>query len=68
VKNKIPAAAKESPGNADPKLATTSTSQASRTDETPEAKGLYNYLLVAAFIVMIVWLLIVAFGKSLLRL
>jgi hypothetical protein len=43
------------------------TAQASATNETLGAKDLHNYVLGAAFIVMVVWLLIVLFGKTLIR-
>ena len=38
------------------------------TNETPEAKDLHKYLWGAAFIVMVVWLLIFSIGKILLHL
>jgi len=66
VKNETPLAVKDSSaGVADP--ISTPTAQASVTNETSEAKDLHKYLWGAAFVVMIVWLLIVLFGKMLIR-
>jgi hypothetical protein len=68
VKNETPVAAKDSSaGVTDPKLPSTPTTQAPVTNETPGANDLRNYVLGAAFIVMIVWLLIVLFGKTLIK-
>ena len=67
VKNETPLAAKDSSaGVADP--ISTPTAQASVTNETSEAKDLHKYLWGAAFVVMIVWLLIFSIGKILLHL
>jgi hypothetical protein len=67
VKNETPLAAKDSSaGVADP--VSTPTAQASVTNETSEAKDLHKYLWGAAFVVMIVWLLIFSIGKILLHL
>jgi hypothetical protein len=44
-----------------------STVQSSAPSETQETQGLDRYLWGAAFVVMIVWLLIKLFGKSLIR-
>ena len=68
MKNKIQTGANALAGLADAKVPGTPTVQSSQTDETQAAKGLGSYLWAAAFIVMIVWLLIVLFGKFLLRL
>jgi len=51
----------------DPKVPSTPKPEAA-TSETSGAKSLNNYLWGAAFVVMIVWLLIFSFGKMLLRL
>jgi hypothetical protein len=68
VKNEAPLAAKDSSaGGTDPKLPSTSTIQGPMTNETTGAKGLRYYLLGAGLIVMIVWLLIVFFGRRLIR-
>jgi hypothetical protein len=65
VKNETPIAAKDSSGVAE--VPNTPTAHASVTNETPGAKDLDNYKWGAVFIVMIVWLLIVLFGKTLIR-
>ena len=68
VKNETPVAGKDSStGVTDPKSTSIPTAKASVTNETTGAKGLRDYLWGAAFIVMIVWLLIVLFGKMLIR-
>ena len=67
VKNETPVAAKDSSAGTDPKLPSTPTAQAPVTNETPGANDLHNYVLGAAFVVMIVWVLIVLFGKMLIR-
>jgi hypothetical protein len=68
VKNEIPVAAKDlSAGDADPKVSSTPTAQAPVTNEMPAAKELDKYKWGAAFIVMIVWLLILSFGRRLIR-
>ena len=64
VKNETPSAAKDSSAG----VADTPTAQASVTNETSEAKDLHKYLWGAAFVVMIVWLLIFSIGKILLHL
>ena len=67
VKNETPVAAKDSlAAVTDPKISTR-TDQAAVTNETAGAKDLHYYLLGVAFIVMIVWLLIVLFGRTLIR-
>ena len=67
IKNETPLAAKDSSASvADP--ISTPTAQASVTNETPEAKDLHKYLWGAAFVVMVVWLLIFSIGKILLHL
>jgi hypothetical protein len=67
VKIETPVAATDSSaGVADPKLATP-IDQAPVTNETSGAKDLDNYKWGAAFVVMIVWLSIVLFGKILIR-
>jgi hypothetical protein len=67
VKNETPVAAKDSlAAVTDPKISTP-TDQAAVTNETAGAKDLHYYLLGVAFIVMIVWLLIVLFGRTLIR-
>jgi hypothetical protein len=68
MKNKTQTGANSLAGLADAKVPSTPTVQSSQTDETQAAKGLDSYLWAAAFIVMIVWLLMVLFGKFLLRL
>ncbi len=68
VKTEIPVAANESSaGVADPKVLSTPITQASTTNEPSGRQGLDNYKWGAAFIVMIVWLSIVLFGRVLLR-
>jgi hypothetical protein len=68
VKNETPVEAKDSSaGVTDPKVRSTTVGQTPVTNETTEAKDLRYYLLGAGFIVMIVWLLIVLFGKTLIR-
>jgi hypothetical protein len=52
---------------ADPEVPSTPAAQASVTNELPRAQDLDKYKWGAAFIVMIVWLLIVSFGKTLIR-
>jgi hypothetical protein len=66
VKNETPVERKGSSARVtDPKA--TSMPQQSITSETTGGRGLRDYLWGAAFIVMIVWLLIVLFGKMLIR-
>jgi hypothetical protein len=68
VKNETPVAAKDSSAvvpNA--KVASTPTAQASVTNELPGVKDLDKYKWGAAITVMIAWLLIVGFGKILIR-
>jgi hypothetical protein len=67
VKNETPAAAKySSAGVADANVPSTPTTQASVTTETPKEQNTWDkYKWGAAIIVMIAWLLIVAFGKIL---
>jgi hypothetical protein len=68
VKSEAPVAAKNSSaGVADPEVPSTPAAQASVTNELPRAQDLDKYKWGAAFIVMIVWLLIVSFGKTLIR-
>jgi hypothetical protein len=69
VKNETPVAAKDSSAGAatDPKATSIPTGQVPVTKETAGAKDLRYYLLGAGLIVMIVWLLIVLFGKRLIR-
>ena len=68
AKNETPAPAKDSSaGVADAKLPGTPTAPASLINEIPGAKNLDKYKWGAAIIVMIAWLLIVAFGKILIR-
>jgi hypothetical protein len=68
VKNETPVAAKDSlAAVSDPKISSTPTDQASVTNETAVAKDLHYYILGVAFIVMSVWLLIVLFGRILIR-
>jgi hypothetical protein len=68
IKDEPPVAAKESSAAVtDLKVASIPSGQASVTNETAGAKGLRSYLLGAAFVVMIVWLLIALFGKMLIR-
>ncbi|MFZ0150713.1 MAG: hypothetical protein WAM72_20705, partial [Xanthobacteraceae bacterium] len=66
VKNETPVEGKDSSARVtDPEA--TSMPQPSITSETTGGRGLRDYLWGAAFIVMIVWLLIVIFGKTLIR-
>jgi len=68
VKNETPVAGKDSSaGVTDPKATSVPTGQPSITSETTGGRGLRDYLWGAAFIVMIVWLLIVLFGKMFIR-
>jgi hypothetical protein len=68
IKNETPVAAKDSSADVtDPKVASIPSGQVSVTNETAGAKDLRYYLLGAGFVVMIVWLLIVLFGKILIR-
>jgi hypothetical protein len=68
VKNETPVAAKDlSAGDADPKVPSTPTAQAPMPNEMPGAKDLDKYKWGAAFIVLIVWLLILSFGRRLIR-
>jgi hypothetical protein len=68
VKNEAPIAAKDtSAAVTDPKVTSIPTGQVPVTNETAGAKDLHHYFLGAALIVMIVWLLIVLFGKMLIR-
>jgi hypothetical protein len=68
AKNERSVAAKDSlAGVTDSKVTSIPAGQASATNETAGAKDLRYYLLGAGFIVMIVWLLIVLFGKALIR-
>jgi hypothetical protein len=68
VKNETPVAAKDSlAAVTDPKIPSTPADQAAVTHETAGAKDLHYYLLGVAFIVMILWLLIVLFGRTLIR-
>jgi hypothetical protein len=69
VKNETPAAAKDSSaGVADANVPSTPTAQASVTTETPKEQNTWDkYKWGAAIIVMAAWLLIVAFGKILIR-
>jgi hypothetical protein len=64
ARNETPVAAKDPSAGVVP---STPKAQASVTNETVGAKDLHNYVLGAAFIVMTVWLLIVLFGKALIR-
>jgi hypothetical protein len=67
VKNETPVAPKDSSGDvANPKIPSTSTAQASVTEMTG-AMDLDKIKWGAAFVVMIVWFLIVLFGKTLIR-
>jgi hypothetical protein len=67
LKNETPVAEKDSSAAVtDPKATSIPTGQASVTSET-RGKDLRDYLWEAAFIVMIVWLLILLFGKMLIR-
>jgi len=66
VKNEAPVAPKDSSaGVAHPNLPSTSTAQASVTNEMLGAMDLDKFKWGAAFVVMIAWLLIVLFGKTL---
>lgn len=66
MKNETPVEGKDSSARVtDPEA--TSMPQPSITSETTGGRGLRDYLWGAAFIVMIVWLLIVIFGKTLIR-
>jgi len=69
VKNETSVAAKDSSAGAatDPKATSIPTGQVPVTNETAGAKGLRYYFLGAGLIVMIVRLLIVLFGKRLIR-
>ena len=68
VKTETPVAAKDSSARvADANVPSTPTTPASVTKETLGAKDLDKYKWEAAIIVMIAWLLIVAFGKILIR-
>ncbi len=69
VKNEAPVTAKDSSAGAatDPKATSIPTGQVPVTNETVGAKDLRYYLLGAGLIVMTVWLLIVLFGKRLIR-
>ena len=69
VKNETPVAAKDSSANVtDHKVVpSTRTAQTSVTNEMPGTKDLDKYKWGAAFIVMIVWLLILSFGRRLIR-
>jgi hypothetical protein len=68
VKNESPIAVKDSSsGVADLKKPSTPTAQASMTNEIPGGKDLDKYKWGAAFVAMIVWLLIVSFGRLLIR-
>ena len=69
VKNKTVVATKDysSAGVADAKVLSTPTAPASVTNEPPGEKNLDKYKWGAAIIVMIAWLLIVLFGKTLIR-
>jgi hypothetical protein len=67
VKNETPVAAKNSAGIADANVPSSRAAQTSVTDEMPGAKDLDKYKWGAAFIVMTTWLLIVLFGKNLIR-
>ena len=68
VKNETPVAAKDSSAVvANAKVPSTPTVQASVTNELPGAKDLDKYKWGAAITLMIAWLLIVLFGKILIR-
>jgi hypothetical protein len=68
VKNETLLAGKDSSaGVTAPKATSVPTGQPSITSETTGGRGLRDYLWGAAFIVMIMWLLIVLFGKTLIR-
>jgi hypothetical protein len=68
VKNETPIVPKDSsPGVPSPNIPSTSTAQVSVTNEMPGAMDLDKIKWGAAFAVMIVWLLIVLFGKTLIR-
>lgn len=66
VKNETPVAPKDSSGVANPKMPSTSTAQASVTEMTG-VMDLDKIKWGAAFVVMIVWLFIVLFGKTFIR-
>jgi hypothetical protein len=68
VTSETPVAPKDtSAGVADPKIASTSTAQASVTNKMIGAMDLDQIKWGAAFVVMIVWFSIVLFGKALIR-
>jgi hypothetical protein len=68
VKNETPIAANDYlAAVTDSKIPSTLTDQAPVTNETAGAKDLHYYILGVAFIVMIAWLLIVLFGRILIR-
>jgi hypothetical protein len=68
VKTEAPAAGKDLSADVTaPKATSVPTGQPSITSETTGGRGLRDYLWGAAFIVMVVWLLIVFFGKTLIR-
>jgi hypothetical protein len=68
VESETPLAVKDSSaGVADSKAPRTSAVQTSVTNEMPGAQDLDKYKWGAAFVVMIAWLLIVSFGKILIR-
>jgi len=68
AKNETPVAAKDSSaGDADANTPSTSTAQASVTNEMPKALDLDKIKWGAAFSVIIVWFLIVLFGRNLIR-
>jgi hypothetical protein len=68
AKNETPVAAKDSSAAVtDPKATSIPAGQAAATNETAGATALRYYLLGAGFIVMIMWLSIVVFGKTLIR-
>jgi hypothetical protein len=68
LKNETPVAAKDSSARvADANVSSSPTAQASVTNKTPGAQDLDKYKWGAAIVVMIAWLLIVLFGKTLIR-
>jgi hypothetical protein len=69
VKNETPVAAKDSLAAVTDRkiIPSTPADQAPVTNETAGAKDLHYYILGVGFIVMIVWLLIVLFGRVLIR-
>jgi disulfide bond formation protein DsbB len=68
VKKETPVAAKNSAaGVTESKVTGIPAAQTSVTNETAGAKDPHCYLLGAAFIVMAVWLLVVSFGRLLIR-